>query len=193
MRPRWVSWMPSLRQDQREAADVGGDQIHQQHRADQVAAGKHRDFETAGCRGPPDEPALEILFLDEIQAEPHLRQRPGKHQHQRRGETKEGEAQRGDSFQQSVESSHHSGLVKRTDSRNAVNFAFSAPTSASGPVSLKNQVSAPWRVQPAARRVCGPVISMREMVLGPAVTLETERRKAGLIHRAAGSPVAASG
>ncbi len=71
-----------------EAADVRGDQIHQQHRADQVAAGKHRDAEAAGGRGPPDEPALEILFLDEIQAEAHLRQGSGKDQHQRRGQTK---------------------------------------------------------------------------------------------------------
>ncbi len=50
-------------------------------------------------------------------------------------------------------------------------------------MNLKNQVSAPWRVQPAARRVCGPVISISEMVLGPAVSLVIERGQAGLVHR----------
>ena len=59
---------------------VRSDEINEQHRADEMAAGKNRDLEAASLRRPPHEHALEITLLRFVNPEMHLRQRAGKNQ-----------------------------------------------------------------------------------------------------------------
>ena len=89
----------------RETADHGGDQIGEQNRPEQMAAGNVGDAgnrevmgkdavtETAGRRSPPNEPALEKPLLDAIVAVLRYGQRADKDEHQGGRQTKDGETQ----------------------------------------------------------------------------------------------------
>jgi len=85
------------------AGDQRGDQVDEQQRADEMAAGKRRDAEVSRGRGPPDDPALEIGFLHQIEAHLHLRQGAGENQHESGGETENSELQRGRGTQKTHE------------------------------------------------------------------------------------------
>ena len=67
--------MPSLRQAPAETFRVRRDEIDEQHRTDEMAAGKNRNLEAASFRRPPDEHALKITLLRFVNPEMNLRQR----------------------------------------------------------------------------------------------------------------------
>src|SRR4051812_18685287 len=70
-----------------ETLRVSRDQVHQQHRANQMAAWKNRQPETSGVSGPPDEHALEIALLSFVNTEVNLGYRTSKNQYHRRSQT----------------------------------------------------------------------------------------------------------
>ena len=71
------------------------DKINEQHCADEMAAGKNRNFKTAPFRRPPHEHALEITLLCFVNPEMNLRQRTGKNQRHPRDQTDNRQLQRG--------------------------------------------------------------------------------------------------
>ena len=79
-----------------ETFGVRGDQIDEQHRADEMAAGKNWNLEAATLRRPPDKQALEITLLRFVNAEMNLRKRAGKDEHHGRGQTDDRQLQRRD-------------------------------------------------------------------------------------------------
>ena len=83
---------------------VRSDQINQQHRTDEMPAGKNRNFEAATFRRPPNEQALEIALLRFVNAEMDLRERAGEDEHHGRDEADDRQLQRGD---QVDKISHH--------------------------------------------------------------------------------------
>ena len=77
-----------------EPAHMRRDEVDQQHRAEQVAARKYRDFQPGRPGGPPDKQALEITVLDLVDPEIHLRHRPDEDQHDRQRKADHGELER---------------------------------------------------------------------------------------------------
>src|SRR5262249_26570317 len=77
-----------------ETFRVRGDEIDQQHRANQMPPGKNRDLEASPFRRPPHEHALEITLLRLVNPEMHLRDRASKNQRHPRCETHNRQLQR---------------------------------------------------------------------------------------------------
>ena len=72
------------------------DQINEQDRADEMSARKNREPETATFRRPPDKQTLEITLLRFVNAEMHLRNRPGEDEDHGRGQANDRQLQRRD-------------------------------------------------------------------------------------------------
>ena len=87
-----------------EAADVGGEEIGEQDKNDQVSSRKDRPSPRG--IGPADQHALEIAPLNLMKTAIHLGESSDKNQHQGRRETDHRELQRGENLQQAM----HQGL-----------------------------------------------------------------------------------
>src|SRR6266702_4773481 len=85
-----------------KAFEMGGDEIDQQHAADQVAAGKNRDFPGCRFRPPINEEAAEELVLRLEQAQLDLGERAPENQYQAKAETDDRQAQRGEEGNQAI-------------------------------------------------------------------------------------------
>ena len=96
-----------------EALGVGGEQIDDQQRSQQVAAGQQNRPLVIAHGRPPDKPAFEVARLRLVKPFMHLRQRAHKHQQQPRAQQHDGQPQRGQQFGESIK---HSGsaLIGRT-------------------------------------------------------------------------------
>ena len=81
------------------------DQINQQHRTDEVAAGKNGKFYAPTFWWPPNEEALEVTLLRLVNAEVHLRQCPRENECHPRGQTDDGQFQRGDEIEEFIQHS----------------------------------------------------------------------------------------
>src|SRR5207302_9004013 len=77
-----------------ETFRVRGDEIDQQHRANQMASGENGNFKASSFRRPPHEHALEITLLRLVNPEMHLRDRADKNQRHSRRETNNRQLQR---------------------------------------------------------------------------------------------------
>src|SRR5262249_7632848 len=77
-----------------ETFRVRGEEIDQQHRANQMAAGKNGDLKASSIRRPPHEHALKITLLRLVNPEVHLRDRASKNQRHPRCETNNRQLQR---------------------------------------------------------------------------------------------------
>ena len=73
---------------------VRGDQIDQQHSADEMSARENRNSEAAPFRRPPNQHALEITLLCFMNSEMNLRQRAGENKRHPGRETNDRQLQR---------------------------------------------------------------------------------------------------
>ena len=85
-----------------EALGVGGEQIDDQQRSQQVAAGQqNRPLVIADGR-PPDQPALEVARLRLVKPFMHLRQRAHKDEQQPGAQQHDGQPERGQRFNEPI-------------------------------------------------------------------------------------------
>ena len=100
---------------QTEAPKMGREQIQQQHGSEQMPAREHRNSEPVGCRGPPDQQALEIAFLYRVSAELDLGQRSHENQHGRRRQADQGQLHRRHEIENSMPDAHFEGPTEEDD------------------------------------------------------------------------------
>src|SRR5438045_560468 len=80
-----------------------GDEINQQHRTNEMTAGKNWNFEIVTVWRPPNKKALEITLLGFVSAEMDLRQRAGKNQNHPCNQTNDCQLQRRDKIDKLAE------------------------------------------------------------------------------------------
>ena len=86
-----------------KAPELRGDEIDQQHPADEVAAREDGDSPRGAFRPPVDEEAAEELVLGLVKAQVHLRQRAPEDQHQAQRQAHDRQAQRREEADQAVQ------------------------------------------------------------------------------------------
>ncbi len=91
MTPACASWMPIFFTGQLKTIDVRRDQIHQQQRPDEVAAGQDERNLPAEEMQSQDKPLPEVMRLRRVKPFIHLGQRADEHQDD--GERQQGDGQ----------------------------------------------------------------------------------------------------
>ena len=81
------------------------DQINQQHCTDEVAAGENGKFYAPTFRWPPNKEALEVTLLRLVNPEMNLRQCARENECHPRGQTDDGQFQRGDEIEEFIQHS----------------------------------------------------------------------------------------
>src|SRR5437667_11100366 len=79
------------------------DKVNEQDGADEMAARKNRNLESASLRRPPHKHALEITLLRFVDPEMDLRQRPRENQRHRRRKTHNCQLQRCNQVNESMQ------------------------------------------------------------------------------------------
>ena len=87
---------------QTKTLQMRSDKVNKQHRADEMPAGKNRNFETATFRWPPNKQALKITLLRFVNAEMNLSEGAREDEHDRCGKTDDRQLQRCKEINQSV-------------------------------------------------------------------------------------------
>lgn len=82
---------------------MGGHQIDEEYRSDQMTSRKDGDPESLGIGGPPDNEAVEIDSLHLGDSGIHLSQGADENQYYRRRQADDGELQRGEKINKTVE------------------------------------------------------------------------------------------
>src|SRR5580692_9493279 len=83
-----------------KAMDVRGDEIDEQHSADEITAGKNRDMPARALRPPPNQETAEPARLCLVKPLVHLRERPQEYEFHRERQANHREAQRTEEFEE---------------------------------------------------------------------------------------------